>query len=410
MDGPYQWQGGRRWIFRVCPFNPEHRNKSAFIVELSSGAIAAGCHHNSCRGKDWHALRDLVDSGWRDSPDRLGTKRGTTDDPMWEPPVPFDQFDLPRFPTQSLPNFLRAFVEGLATATQTPVDLAGMLTLSVVATACAKKVCVGFKDGWVEPVNIFTAIALPPGSRKSAVFAAAVRPLAEYERQESTRMAVAIEKSRSARRIQEARLKKLEAQVVTAKPAEKDALLAEAQTLAAELAENNVASPMRLMADDCTPETLCTLLRQQDGRIAVMSPEGDVFDLLAGRYLARGVGNFGVFLMGHAGDTLRIDRVGRTEYVKQPALTVGLAVQPEVICGLAQKKGFRGRGLLGRFLYALPLNLLGRRNTNPPVLSEDVRSGYHAAVLSLLAIPIRKDAAGDAEPRVLTLDPEAYKE
>jgi replicative DNA helicase len=100
---------------------------------------------------------------------------------------------------------------------------------------------------------------------------------------------------------------------------------------------------------------------------------------MAGRYSVHGVGNFGVFLKGHAGDTLRVDRMGRDEYVKSPALTLGLAVQPEVIRGLAQKQGFRGRGLLGRIIYAPPpVNLLGRRNMNPPPVPDDVRQAYHS--------------------------------
>jgi replicative DNA helicase len=163
-----------------------------------------------------------------------------------------------------------------------------------------------------------------------------------------------------------------------------------------------------LIADDCTPEKLATLLRDQGGRIAVMSPEGDVFDLLAGRYSANGAGNFGVYLKGHAGDTLRIDRVGRSaDFVKAPALTVGLAVQPEVIRGLAEKPGFRERGLLGRFLYSLPVSLLGHRNTNPAPVPGEVRSAYHTNVIGLLNLPLRKDESGDADPHVLNLDPDA---
>jgi hypothetical protein len=60
------WRGGKRWIFRVCPWNADHRDRSAYIVQFASGAIAAGCHHNSCHGRDWHALRDLVEPGWRE--------------------------------------------------------------------------------------------------------------------------------------------------------------------------------------------------------------------------------------------------------------------------------------------------------------------------------------------------------
>jgi Protein of unknown function (DUF3987) len=57
--------GGSRWILNPCPWNSAHTNKSAFIVQLASGAIAAGCHHNGCSGHDWHALRELYEPGWQ---------------------------------------------------------------------------------------------------------------------------------------------------------------------------------------------------------------------------------------------------------------------------------------------------------------------------------------------------------
>jgi hypothetical protein len=59
-EGP--WNGGRKWILNPCPWNPEHTNRSTFLVQLANGAIAAGCHHASCAGKDWAALRELFDS------------------------------------------------------------------------------------------------------------------------------------------------------------------------------------------------------------------------------------------------------------------------------------------------------------------------------------------------------------
>ena len=58
----------------------------------------------------------------------------------------------------------------------------------------------------------------------------------------------------------------------------------------------------RLIVDDVSPERLATLLRDHGGRIAVLSAEGDIFDVMAGRYSKGGVPNLGVFLKGHAGD------------------------------------------------------------------------------------------------------------
>ena len=63
------WSGGCKWIVNPCPWNPEHTNRSAFIVQLANGAIAAGCHHASCAGNDWAALRALFDSGQKLAPD-----------------------------------------------------------------------------------------------------------------------------------------------------------------------------------------------------------------------------------------------------------------------------------------------------------------------------------------------------
>jgi hypothetical protein len=297
---------------------------------------------------------------------------------------------------------VRAFVEAEARATQTPVDLAGMLALTVVGAACAKKVVVRIKKGHAEPINLFTVTALPPANRKSAVFSAITGPLEQYEEDDAGRAAQEIARSESTLKIKQARLKALEQQAANSKQDQQQSDAA--RQLAVELAQMSIPSSPRYIVDDCTPERLATILHDQGGRIAVMSPEGDVFELMAGRY-STGVGNLGVYLKGHAGDTLRVDRVGRApEFVKAPALTVGLAVQPEVIQGLIDKPGFRGRGLLGRFLYALPKSLLGSRDTAPPPVPDEIGTAYDNNVMSLLKLPFAKDTKGEPAARVLNLD------
>jgi hypothetical protein len=55
------WHGGHRWILNPCPFNAQHTNSSAYIVQLPDGAIAAGCHHQSCAANGWRELRRLFE-------------------------------------------------------------------------------------------------------------------------------------------------------------------------------------------------------------------------------------------------------------------------------------------------------------------------------------------------------------
>uniref|UniRef100_A0A6M3J5M4 Putative helicase n=2 Tax=viral metagenome TaxID=1070528 RepID=A0A6M3J5M4_9ZZZZ len=59
-------QGGHRWVLERCPFNADHANRSAVILQHPSGAASFSCLHNSCAGRDWAALRELVEPGWRE--------------------------------------------------------------------------------------------------------------------------------------------------------------------------------------------------------------------------------------------------------------------------------------------------------------------------------------------------------
>ena len=47
---------GRKYVLAECPWNG-HADGAAFIVQFADGAVAAGCHHNSCRDYGWQDLR-----------------------------------------------------------------------------------------------------------------------------------------------------------------------------------------------------------------------------------------------------------------------------------------------------------------------------------------------------------------
>lgn len=296
----------------------------------------------------------------------------------------FDSVSLPEFPCDVLPPVLRDWVQSESIATQTPPDLAGLLALSVCSSCLARRVEVQPRPGWCEPVNLYTAILLEPGNRKSAVFTDALRPLRDVENElvEAARPRVAREQSD--RRQDEARLRKLE-KIASEKLGDEGAQARhEAGNLAEELASKPEPSLPRLLIDDSTSEKIGMLLEAQGGRIASMSPEGGVFDLMAGLYSKSGIPQFGVYLMGHSGDDLVTDRVSRpTVRVVRPALTCSYTMQPSVIAGLAKQTAFRGRGLLARFLYASPRSWIGRRRIAPPAVPYEVREAYHQLVRRL---------------------------
>lgn len=332
--------------------------------------------------------------------DELG--KLTADTPVWTPaddvvqptptgPEPWPELNpltestLPEFPLQALPGILQDWTAAESHATQTPADLAALLALAVHSSAIARHVDIEPQPGWREPVNLFVAVLLEPGNRKSAVFSDATKPLrqAEAELIEAARPAVAREQSERRRAVK--RLEKLEK--LAAEKGDVNAIH-DAGELAERLADWSDPVLPRLIVDDATNEKLGMVLAEQGGRIASMSPEGGVFDLMAGLYSKSGMPQFGVYLMGHAGDDLRTDRVSRKAlHVERPALTCAYAMQPQVIDGLAGNVAFRGRGLLGRFLYAAPASWIGKREISPAPVSAAVADAYAARVLELAINP-----------------------
>jgi hypothetical protein len=326
----------------------------------------------------------------------------------WEEPTPLRAaVDLPAFPVEALPDFLAAWVRAEATATQTPPDLPGMLVLAALATAAGGLARIQVRPGWQEPLNLFVVVALPPGSRKSAVFADVTRPLVRLDRDELARMRPLVVEAMTRKTAAEKTASKAIERVASAKTQDPADELAKAIQAQAE-AEAIMVPPLpRLLADDTTAEALASLMADQGGRIALLSAEGGPFDAMAGRYQGGGV-YLDPYLKGHAGDELRVDRKGRgAEYIARPALTVGLAVQPDVLRKLTNQPGFRGRGLLARFLYALPVNTVGSRKIAPPAVPEDVAERYqvdlHALARSLLDEREAAKLVGSEDPIVLTL-------
>lgn len=53
-----------------CPFDHSHTDGDSKIFKYSNGAIAFKCHHNSCRGKKWQDVRELLEPGAYDNQDK----------------------------------------------------------------------------------------------------------------------------------------------------------------------------------------------------------------------------------------------------------------------------------------------------------------------------------------------------
>ena len=345
----------------------------------------------------------MADLGWPASYDDDGYQVDTAG-VSWEQLVPLGATArLPAFPVAAFPGWLAAQVEECARSTQTPPDLPASVALAVLATAAGGRAVVEVRGQWREPVNLYTVTALPPGARKSAVFAEMTMPVLDTEAAMVTHARGEILEAETLRKIAREDADKAAKKAAGIQDKNKRENAQAAAIAQAKLAEAVTVPVMpQLVADDITAEAATSLLAEQDGRLAVLSAEGGIFATLAGRY-SSGVPNFEVFLKGHSGDMLRVNRKGRPpEYVRRPALTLGLCVQPEVLRDIAELPGFRGRGLLARILYSMPPDLVGHRQIGEAGIPEDVRGTYAANVQALV-----RSLAEWTDPAVLTLTPAA---
>lgn len=323
----------------------------------------------------------------------------------WETPVGFTALDLPPFPIEALPSVLADFVRAEAEFSQTPLDMAGMLSLAACAAAIGRAAIVEVKPDYREPMNLFVAVVLPPGERKSAVLSSVTQPLEDWERKETERLKPQIAHAQMKLKTIEKMIDTQQRNAAKAKSTQQlESAEAEIEKLTDRMTELKLVVPPRILCDDATPEALVSLMAQSGARAAQFSAEGGVFSMLGGRYSDKV--NLDAYLKGHAGDNIRVDRKGRpSEFVEKPALTLGLAVQPSVLESLADNPQFRGVGLLARFLYSLPASKLGKRRVDTQAMPAVVRAEYNSLLERMLTLP----RAFDGVQLVMKMNDEARK-
>lgn len=320
----------------------------------------------------------------------------------WGIPKSLDIEDIP-FPKGIFPDWLENMIERITLQFQVPRDLPAMIALSILSTVAAKKYKVQVRSGWLIPVNLYIAIALQPGGRKTPVFNAMSYPIRNFQIQEQKRTEEAIkiaeEQLKSSKEILEMRLQ--QAKKDAAKQKEIHLRLEveeEVKRLSEELAavkqeEEKLPSKPRLLAEDASLEKLAQLMMENHERISVLSAEGNFFEHVVGKYSDKS--NTGLIKKAKDGEYFiedRMHRVGST--LNEPALTIGVCTQPSVIKELCINKDLRGQGVLARFLYSIPKDTLGRRKINAPPTPKETKEIYYEKIMEIMQRPWNRDCDG----------------
>jgi len=328
----------------------------------------------------------------------------------WKAPILFDSVKVEHIKAELLPSWLGEFAGAISRSKQTPEGLAVMFGLSIVAASVQKKFVVApyGDDEYTEQLSLWTVTVLKSGERKSAVLNPMRNPLVVWEKEQAELLQTQIHDTETAINIAQMRIDKLQ------KNAGNEADAVARQGIVDQISDIRASMPVQVKAPvlwtaDVTPEALQDLLAEHDEKMALLSDEGNIFEIMAGLY-SDGKLNIDIFLQAYSGCPTKIMRKTRKVNLDKPALTFGLAVQPVVIESLdkSSKKGFKGKGALGRFLFCLPESMLGKRSVGDrTIVPADIKARYESGIRRLLTVPMLFNAAGKETPRMLVLDRDA---
>ena len=270
-----------------------------------------------------------------------------------------EQVTLPDWPVDVLPDWIGDHVTTTAARLQVPVDLCAQLAVGVLASITQGHVTVAVDD-WSEPTALFLYCAMHSGAGKSPAEKAIVGPLREWERRRRSDTGDTYRFADAEWRVNQKRLREMEA--LHAKGA------CDLSEFRQAVSDANEARPVpfRLTVDDTTPERLTQLLAAHQ-RLALISTEAGLLDMVAGAYSANAQANLDVYLKAWAGETIIRDRKGgdggpETTVVEDALLSVVLTIQPSVVEKYQQTQPeLRGRGFFARFMPSVPTSLVGTR-------------------------------------------------
>ncbi len=323
----------------------------------------------------------------------------------FDAPIPFDGIETPQIDPAIIPNPVRDYCLAVSEHAQTPFELALVGCLGAFSTVAQGKFRVHINGGYSEPVNMYLACQLSPGERKSAVIGRCKKSLTAWQMDQGRLAEPEIKRLSQKKRTLEKMIMK-EQEKAAKNGTDIETVLKEIEQLEDQIPEIPVKP--RLLADDFTAEALAEVLQNHDERLGVIEAEAGIFETLAGRY-SGGVPNIDLVLKSWSGEPVVIDRRQKQAIsLRNPSLSICIALQPEIIRELSAKPGFKGRGLIGRFLFFIPKSKLGSRSFQTSSISEELERGYTDALRKILNLEWNENEWGEKREYPIHLTKDAF--
>ncbi len=356
-NGPKPWKdGGRIWTLPVCPFNPDHTGDCAFVGHIASGAITAGCHHNSCQHWGWKELRDKCEpaAGRRSSRSVSSVSPSQAVSPdSWPDPQPLPDALPPvmAFNPDLLPASLRIWIKDIAERIQCPIDFPAVAAMVALSSLVGRKVGIRpkRKDDWLVVPNLWGGVIGRPGVMKTPAIQEPLKPLKRLEIKAKEGFDANAKEAEAARRVGEQRKKQSQQEIRKALKNPEEAL-----RLARESLDGDDGEPVRkrYLVNDSTVEKLGEILNQN--RFGVLGYRDEIIGLLKALDKEGQEGARSFYLEAWNGNgRYTFDRIARgTIDIEAAILSIIGGIQPGPLgeyLRAAAKGGLGDDGLIQRF-------------------------------------------------------------
>jgi hypothetical protein len=383
--GPRQpWSGGAKYVFERCPWDDNHRG-SAYIVHFPSGAVAFGCHHNSCSRYTWTDLREKYEPGAYDrqrertpapyqnghaysnggAPNGVARHDGAPAaapreiEPDWGELRELSDHVIaaPAMPVALVPEPLREWVADISQRMRVPVEMVAIPALVFISSLVGPRLGIYPKkhDDWLVVPNLWGAIVARPGLMKTPVINEALNPLRRLVKRSREDFDRESAESEERRTIIELEIQSLEKRIKT----ELSKTVPHLSTLQAQLAEKRAEAvsdrpkERRYLTQDATPEKLAEILRDNPG---ILIQRDELAGFLNGMDRPGHESEREFHLEAwNGGGNFTIDRIGRgTIYVEKLCTSLFGGIQPGRLRKYIAEAESNGTGADG-FLQRLQL-------------------------------------------------------
>src|SRR5215208_1335264 len=304
------------------------------------------------------------------------------------PPAPLPE--APPFPTDTLPEAARRFVEEGTEAIGCAPDLLALPVLAVLSTGIGASRVVEIKRSWREGATLFLAVVASPGEKKTPAANAARRPV--LKRQAEKRQEFKAKKEEYEREMREWKAHCRDARS------------------AGETEPPPPPGPTmeRTYADDTTVESLVGILEDNPRGVLIYKDELTGWVRGHDQYKAGGKGaDRQHWLSVWSNQAIVVDRKSRQgdpTYVERPWVSLVGGIQPAMLPELG---GSMEDGLLDRFLFCYPTHF--QTDLSDVEIGADTEAEYAGLYANLSSLRMAQDEIGQEAPNVVPMSCEARR-